>query len=240
MRQSHQFLAFIILTFFSCTTTQPTYTPNAQYRASGVQTEVITKSLFSSKDQTISEEDIQRLLNGSIDIPDSLKIAVFRYGGTSVNRYYSAYWSNEEYLKNQQSYIATIVDKLEEAHKVQEVVVVPTLMADQNPSITQLREAAVRLQADMLLVFTVNSDIYYQYKTFKKNEAKAFATCEALLLDTRTGLIPHSNIITRENLVEKTGEDISNQETKKRAEEGAITSALTAVSEQLTNFLDNN
>ena len=38
--------------------------------------ETITESLFDSKDRTISEADIQRLLNGDIKLPDTIRIAI--------------------------------------------------------------------------------------------------------------------------------------------------------------------
>ncbi len=200
--------------------------------------EIITESLFDANNSTISEADIQRLLNGRIVIPDSLRIAVYKYGGTSVNRYYSSYWTNEEYLKTQQSFLDSLVAQLKPCRKIEEVVLVPSLMTSGNPGITQLREAAVRLQADLLLVFSVNSDIYYKYKALQKNESKAFATCETILLDTRTGVIPHSSVVTKENLLVKEKEDWTNQELRKRAENGAIALTLMEAGQRVTAFLD--
>ena len=80
-------------------------------------------------------------------------------------------------------------------------------MVGGNASITQLREAAVRLQADMLLIFSLKSDIYSKYRAFAKDEAKAFATNETLLMDIRTGVIPFSNVVTRDTLIKKGTED---------------------------------
>ena len=71
---------------YNCTATRPTHPAVTAY---GVESpEVITKSLFDSKDRTISEEDIQRILNGKIIIPDTVRVAIFRYPSSSINRYY--------------------------------------------------------------------------------------------------------------------------------------------------------
>lgn len=202
--------------------------------------ELITESLFNDKDQTISEADIQRLLNGEIKIPDTVRIAVYKYASTSVSRYYSYYWNNEEYLKSQQGFQEILVDELEKASKVQKVILVPGIMASAKPNITQLRESAVRLQADLLFVYTVSSDIYNKHRAFQKNEAKAFATCETLLMDTRTGVIPHSSVVTRESLVVKKDEDWDNNEMGKRAENGAISQTLKESGKRAAEFLMYN
>lgn len=202
--------------------------------------EVITESLFQSKDQSISEADIQRLLNGKIRIPDTVRVAIYKYASTSVSRYYSYYWNNEEYLKSQQGFQEILVRELGKSAKVQKVILVPAIMASRNPNITQLRESAVRLQADLLFVYTVSSDIYNKHRAFQKNEAKAFATCETLLMDTRTGVIPHSSVVTREKLVKKAEEDWDNNEMGKRAENGAISLTLEESGKLAAKFLEEN
>ena len=200
--------------------------------------EVIAKSLFNSKDRTISEDDIQRLLNGKIIIPDTIRIAIVKYASTSMNRYYSYYWNDEEYLKTQQSYVDTIMLQIKTSDKVKKVFAIPSLMTGKKPDIFELREVGVRLQADMLVVFSITSDIYYKYKAFQKNEAKAFATTETILMDIRTGVIPHSSIITREKLVKKQQEDWTKDETSKRAENGAIILTLTEAGRRIAEFLN--
>jgi PBP1b-binding outer membrane lipoprotein LpoB len=229
-------LTVTALIFASCSTTRP-----VNYGLEQQQTdkqEVITQSLFDSQDRTISEQDIQRLLRGKIIIPDTIRIAVFKYASTSMNRYYSYNLNDEEFLKTQQSYIDTLVTQLKTSDKVKKVIMVPSIMTSKYPNITQLRESAVRLQADLLLVFSINSDIYYKYKAFQKNEAKAFATCETILMDTRTGVIPHSSVITRENLVSREQEDWTNEETRKRAENGAVILTLLETGKSVSEFLD--
>ncbi len=75
---------------------------------------------------------------------------------------------------------------------------------------------------------------------FKKDEAKAFATCETILMDIRTGVIPHSNIITQENFVRKEDIDLTVDETRKRAETGAVISTLALAGKDLVEFLNQS
>ena len=52
--------------------------------------------------------------------------------------------------------------------------------------------------ADLLLVFRVGSDTYSQYRTFAKDKTKAYSTCELVLLDVRTGLVPFTRVTSRD------------------------------------------
>jgi hypothetical protein len=201
------------------------------------RTEIITESLFTDKDATLSEESIQQLLDGRIQIPENARVAVYRFGSSNRNRYYP-YWSSDEaYLKTQQQYLNALTNTMSDTESIQKIILMPQMMTSSQPNITQLREAAVRLQADLLLVFQLNSDLYYKYKTFKKDEAKAFATCEAILIDIRTGVIPHSSVFTEEFFTQKTEADLTVEEMRKRAENEAVMKVLAKTGAELTAFL---
>lgn len=199
--------------------------------------ETITQSLFDSKDSSLSEENLQKLLDGKIILPDTVRISVYKYGTPSTNQYFNQYWNNEEYLKIQQSYLDTLISQIRQAENVKRVVLMPSIMVSRSPSITDLRESAVRLQTDLLLVFSLHSDIYYKYKAFTKDDAKAFATCETILMDIRTGVIPHSSVVTKENFTKKLSTDLSVDETRKRAETGAVIQTLLESGKRVADFL---
>lgn len=233
-------LVFAILTLTglcACSVSQspvayPPYSQLAQER------EPITQSLFESADRTISEADIQRLLDGKIKLPDSARIAIFNFGTNNLNKYYSGYAYDEEYLRFRQNNIDTLIAALQRSPRVAKTLLMPTMMTHANPNLTNLRESAVRLQADMLVIFTTTSDIYYKYKAFKKDQAKAFATIETVLLDIRTSLVPYSDIVTKEELIIKEVTDLDIRETQKRAENAAIMSALTESGNNILAFLN--
>jgi hypothetical protein len=154
---------------FNCTSTRPV---QSGVTACGIsQPEVITQSLFHEKDRTISEDDTQRLLNGHIKIGDTVRVALFKSASTSINRYYTNWWTDEEYLKTQQSFVDTLIYSIGNSSKVKNVFPVPSLMTNHNPNITQLRETAVRVRAD-ILVYSISSDMYYKYRMFKKTRRK--------------------------------------------------------------------
>lgn len=200
-------------------------------------TPTLKQSLFNTKDRTISEIGIQQILNSKIVLPDTIRIALLNYSPNSISRHYDAYWNNEAYLKLQQAYIDVIKTQLKVVPSVKKIILMPKLMLEDNPTIFTLRESAVRLQADLLFIFSINSDIYQKYKVFKKDDIKAYATCESLLMDIRTGIIPHSEVVTKDFLTQKLEEDAGNNDLKKRAEQAAILLTLEEIGEKLTNFL---
>lgn len=202
--------------------------------------ETLTTSLFSPKNQTISEENIHKILDGKIVLPEKVRIAVYKYSGTTNHRYYAGYWQTNEYLQLQQNYLDTLVGEIQKSKRVDKIFPIPSMMMSKTPNITELRESAVRLQADLLLVFSVRSDIYSKYKMFSKNLSKAFATCESIVLDTRTGVVPHSDIVTQDFLVSRESEDWSDEEMRNRAENGAILQSLGKTGRGIGIFLNES
>ncbi len=236
MRNTLLGLACIALFLSSCVTRRSVPTAEPYYQSYG-SNEVITESLFNDKDATLTEASIQKLLDGRIEIPDNARIAVYRFGNGNRSRYYPSWTTNEAYLKTQQEYLNTLTKNIEESEGVQNVILMPQMMTSRQPNITQLREAAVRLQADMLLVFQLNSDLYHKYKVFKKDEAKAFATCEAVLLDIRTGVIPHSSVYTEEFFTQKMETDLTVEDMHRRTENEAVMKVLNKTGAELSRFL---
>ncbi len=197
----------------------------------------ITESLFNDKDRTLLESDIQKLLDGRLVLPDTLRLAVFKFGMN--NQFYSKYnyyRADENLVKAQQSYIDTLVAGLKNNRRVESVHPIPSLMLSSNPTITQLRETSVRLLSDLLLVYSTTSDIYYKFKAFKKDETKAFATTEVFLMDIRTGLVPFSTVVTKDCYT-KVLKDESEDEVRKRAERESVILTLTEASKQIDIFI---
>ena len=152
----------------------------------------------------------------------------------SYGRYY---FQNEEYLKLQEAQVNALSEALLASDHIMEVIPLPALMIPRQLSLPTLREAAVRMQADSLLVYRIAGNAYTQYRVFAKDKAKAYSTCELVLLDIRTGLVPFARVVTRERLELKQPADLDLTETTRRAEEGAATDALKAAADELVSFV---
>ena len=219
----------IVLAAASCTA------PRYGFSESGTD-HAITESLFDFKERTISEADIQRILDGKINIPDTIRLAVFQFGGAPI---IYRRWYDEENLKTRQQLIDTFTQAIQGASRVQKVVLLPSMVTGNQPNIHQLRESAVRLQADMLLVYSLHSDIFQKYRAFKKDEIKAFATCEMILMDIRTGVIPFTNIATKSAQSKKDKEDFDAEELKNRAQQMAVLQAMLETGNRVAGFLND-
>lgn len=203
----------------------------------------LTTSLFKSDQTVLDDESVARILAANVRPPMSARIALMRFpepGGWGLRYYGSHYWRSEDYRKMQQSYIDTISQRVDASDRVSEVILLPSLLTPTEVTIPVLREAAVRLQADLLLVFRINSDIYYQPRLFMQDQVKAYSTCEAVLLHVRTGVIPFTSIVTREQMANKEKTDVDVSETMRRAETAAVLASLNAVSDQLVAFLEKS
>lgn len=223
------FAIFLLAGASSCTSPRYRYLETTTDRS-------ITESLFDFKERTISEADIQRILDGKISVQDTVRLAVFHYGGTRVQY---RQWYDEGSLKARQQLIDSFTQVIKGASRVQEVILLPSIVTGVNPNIHQLRESAVRLQADMLLIYNLHSDIFQRYRVFKKEESKAFATCETVLMDIRTGIIPFTHIATKSAHIKKGKEDFDSAELQKRALAQAVMEAMLETGRQTAGFLND-
>lgn len=220
-----------------CTTLpQRTALATADYAAR----EPIATSLFPSDQAVLGDEAVNRILSSKLELPAKAKLALMKFPdakGWGARFYGSYYWHNEEYLKLQQAQVDGLAKALLASDHIVEVIPLPSLMTPRQMSIPVLREAAVRMQADLLLIFRVDGDTYSQYRLFARDKAKAYSTCELVLLDVRTGLVPFTQVLTRERLELTQSTDLDLAETMRRAEERAATDALKTAAGELVAFV---
>lgn len=215
-------------------TTIPSVMATAEYAAK----EPIATSLFPSDQAVLSDEAVARILSSKLELPAKAKVALMKFPDSDGSRNYGRYyWRDEEYLKLQQNQVDTLTSALQASDQITEVTPLPSLMTPSRVSIPVLREAAVRMQADLLLVFRVGSDTYSQYRAFGKDKVKAYSTCELVLLDVRTGLAPFTRVVSRERLEMKQPTDLDLSETMRRAEQMSAAEALKGAADDLVEFI---
>ena len=227
---------FITATFFSACDVSRSV--SSEYGLRGLTADtLITQSLFADKNATISEDNVQKILDGVYQLPPKLRAAIVKLENPQQRRHW---WNDEDYLKTQQSYLDRFTQKLTKSARVTKLSIVPDLLISRSPSFTQIREAALRLQADVAVVYAINSDLYSNFKLFGKDDLKAFATTQLIILDVRTGLIPFSTIATRDVLSQKKKEELSEWEARSRIQSEAVLLTINDIGEKLTGFLQTN
>lgn len=230
-------LAFAIiycLLMASCSPGSKLITPAVQDKYYNEPDPPITQSLFSDRNATITEEGIQKILSGSYKLPSQPRVAILRIDNRPQQHYY---WNDEEVLKTKQSYLSLFEEKFRQSSGVTIVSVIPELLISRAPTFTMIREAAVRMQADIVVVYSISSDLYSKYRFFTKSDIKAFATTQLIIMDVRTGLIPFSTIVTKDFIDQKRKEELDNSEARNRIQNTAVLLTIEEIGKKIEEFL---
>jgi hypothetical protein len=200
--------------------------------------EPIATSLFSSDQAVLSDEAVQRILSSKLELPAKSKLALMKFPDSQGSDYYRRYyWQDVARLKLRQTEVDIISRTLLASDQIAEVTPLPSLMTPKQLSIPILREAAVRMQADLLLVYRIGSDTYSHTRVFARDKVKVYSTCEMVLLDVRTGLVPFTRVVSRERTATKQSMDFDLNETMQRAEQAASVDTLEAASADLVEYI---
>ena len=112
------------------------------------------------------------------------------------------------------------------------------MLIPQRISLAQLRAAAARYQADLLLTYQSSCQSFEKFKFIDPNVTKAYCTVETILIDTRSGIVAFTAVATNEFTAKKEEQDINFTETRKKAEMKAISAGLSEVSTELRAFIE--
>jgi len=229
-------LVATILAFVSCTTTRQI---GGGYNAAGNFEVPITQSLFDDKNSSISEENIQKILDGIYQLPEKFRIAIVKLESKQYQqRNYWRYWTDERHMKAQQSYLELFTDNFKKFQQITSVSVIPDLLISSSPTFVTIRESAVRTQADFVAIYSITSELYTKENWFSSPDIKAFATTEFLLLDVRTGLIPFSTIVRKDYQSRKQKEDFNDEAVNERVKNEAVLLTIREIISQLTEFFE--
>lgn len=185
--------------------------------------------------ESLTEAEVGRLLGAVVAVRADGRFAVLQVPSAATS---SSYWrtGSESGLRAREATVEALRTRLRDGG-ASTVETLPALLVPAEASVPALRELAVRLQVDGLLVFRASGDLFERYRLFSSNEYKAYATCEALLLDTRTGAIPFTTVVTTETLTRKTDADFSDADAARRAIEEAVLQAVDRMGLQTMTYL---
>jgi hypothetical protein len=219
-----------------CSTTPYNYHAGESYQ----DREEIKTSLFSSDTSQLSNSAASKILDGKIRINKNSRVALLKVPDSSLGvRYYGYYyWRTEEYINLQQQYVTILSSSLLNTDKISNVVVFPSFLTSEKFTLPEVREAAVRMQANLLVIYKIQSDVFERFRLLRGTQIKAYASCEAAVLDTRTGIIPYTNVITEVVLTEKKPQDANMNETRKRAEIEASNQCLNAMGTSMAKYIN--
>ena len=188
-------------------------------------------SLFSGDAATLSDDAINTILSYKYTPPKLSRIALMPFG-----REIWSNWSEELSLASEQVQ-TNVIDKLRSSPSVYDASYLPSILIPEHRTVPHLREAAARYQADLLLVYRSYCRTFERYRLFAADKVRAYCGVEAVLLDTRTGLVPFTSVASEYYDVVKNKADTNFRETRLRAQLEATAQALGKVSSEVVDFL---
>ena len=192
------------------------------------------ESLFPSDQAVLSNEAIEQILSSRIVLPQTGRLAVLRFGWRPEVRW----WSSESIVELHEEIVGGLLDTLEGSKRLLDASLLPSLLTPEKQTVAYLREAAARYQADLLLVYSATSGTHRRKKLLARDQAKAYCTVEAVLLDVRTGIVPFTSAVTESATTTRSQDDLSFSETVQRAQLEAFNRAIARIGEELVGFLD--
>ncbi len=205
------------------------YRPDAYYSAAVVSEN--EGSLFAGDAATLSDDAIQRILDYRYEPPALSRIALMPFGRET----WSA-WSEELAIAADNLQVK-LINELQASPKVYDASYLPSILVPETRTVPHLREAAARYQADLLLVYRTYCQTFDRDRLFRPDESRAYCGVEAILLDTRTGLVPFTTVATRSFDVVESNADKNFRETRLRAQLDATAVAFGDVSAAIVGFL---
>jgi len=220
----------VTLALAGCGSTMSTQSrPDAYYDSSTASPGAA--SLFSGDAETLSDEAIRSILAYKYEAPALSRIALMPFG-----REVWSSWSEELALASGKMQ-SEVLDKLRASPRIYDASYLPSILVPQNRTVPHLREAAARYQADLLLVYRSNCQSFEKYRLFGADTSRAYCGVEAVLLDTRTGLVPFTTVASRSYDVTRNSADTNFRETMLRAQLDATAEAMGDVSDEIVRFL---
>lgn len=197
-----------------------------------VPSEPLQESLFPSDQAVLSNDAIAQILRSQIVLPQGARIAVIRMGQPAYH------WWSEDLARLDQDNTARFVAKLATARRVSRAAAIPGLLLPKRITVPLVREAAARCQADVVVLYQAASRTYEKQKFLSPNVTKAYCVVAAVVLDTRSGIVPFATTATETYTATKTRDDVNFSETVWKAETAALGKALDKIAGEIVGFLD--
>jgi hypothetical protein len=188
-------------------------------------------SLFKGDQAVLSDQDIARILGTQVKVDERHHLAIL-----GLNPDY--FWS-QDLAEAEAKNFDNLVKTLKASVQLTDVRFLPSLLVPEKRTVPYLREAAARVQADLLFVYTTRIQTFRHDRFLKPNEVHAQCVAESVLLDVRTGIVVQTGKATENIALVKTPTDANFSETEARAESEARGKALLSLGSQVVEHLKN-
>jgi hypothetical protein len=185
----------------------------------------LQESLFKGDQTVLSDQDIARILGTQLTLTDRHRLAILNLSANYL-------WS-EELADIETKNFDNLVRVLKSSPQLTDVRLLPSLLVPEKRTVPYLREAAARVQADLLFVYTTRIQTFQRERFLKAGEVHARCVAESVLLDVRTGIVVHTGRATENIDMTRTPSDLNFDETLARAESEARGKAVLSLADAL-------
>lgn len=195
----------------------------------GSESNATQDSLFKGDQAVLSDQDISKILNTRLSLADRHRMAILSLASNT--------WWSEDLADMEAKNFDAMVQALKSDPQLTDVRLLPTLLVPEKRTVPYLREAAARVQADLLFVYTTRIQTFNRSRFLKPNEVHAQCVAESVLLDVRTGIVADTARTTENISLTKGASDLNFNETIARAESDARGKALVSLAQTLVKRL---
>src|SRR5918998_899333 len=103
---------------------------------------------FKDDQALLGNEELKTILSSPVVLPERAKLAVVRFGRMP----YWWGWS-EDFVRMNEEIDANFLGRLRTSTRLRDVAYMPSLVAPPHMTIPHIRQAAARLQADLVLIY---------------------------------------------------------------------------------------
>jgi hypothetical protein len=180
----------------------------------------------------MSDEAIERILYASVAIPEDARLVVLNYGNHRRHD-----WWSEEISNLDQEAVNSFLEAVRQSDRIVYASVLPSMVAPARQSVPYMRKAAARCQADLIFLYRTISKTYRRQRVLADDQTKAYCVVEAVMIDTRTGIVPFATAVVKTYTAVEGKDDFNSIETRHKAELKAAGEALSEIGQQLVEFL---
>jgi hypothetical protein len=225
-------LVMCVLTFLAGCASEVSTQPRPESYYQEAAQPAAQESLFTGDNAVITDDQISAILAYRFQFPARSRLAILPLG----ERTKWSGWSDELTQLSEQTE-QNFIGVLRSSPAIYDASYLPSLLIPEKQTVPYLREAAARYQADLLLMYRPACQRYEKYRFFVADEVKAYCTVEAVVLDTRSGIVPFTAVITEDFTAKEDKNDVNFAETMRKAEVQAINTALGQVANRLVEFI---
>jgi len=159
------------------------------------------ESLFKGDQAVLSDQDIAKILGTQLNLADRHRLAVL-----SLN---PSYWWSEDLADAETKNHDKLLQTLKGSPQLSEVSLLPSLLIPEKRTVPYLREAAARVQADLLFVYSARIRTFQRDRFLKTDQVRAQCVAESVLLDVRTGIVVHTGHATESIAMQQSPGDLN-------------------------------